>query len=178
MIMKNITNNLLAIFTYFCVFLCFCLLANSQTKSPDQKINQKETVVSKHAKGTFEVKVTPQPAEANVGDPTIGRLSLDKQFSGDLIGNSKGQMLGISTAIKDSAGYVAAERFTGTLDGKKGSFSLQHSGTMRKGKFELNVTVVPDSGTDELVGLSGKMTIKIVDGKHFYEFEYTIEKPN
>ena len=132
--------------------------------------------MAKYAKGTFEVKVTPMAAEDGVGDPMIGRLALEKQFSGGLTGSSKGQMLGISTAIKDSAGYVAAERFTGTLDGKKGSFSLQHSGTMQGGKFQLNVTVVPDSGTDELTGISGKMKIIIEGGKHFYEFDYTFEK--
>lgn len=132
--------------------------------------------MAKHAKGMFEVKVTPQPAEENVGDPMIGRLALDKQYTGGLTGSSKGQMLGIGTAVKESGGYVAAERFTGTLDGRKGSFSLQHSGTMQGGKFELNVTVVPDSGTDELTGIGGKMKIIIEDGKHFYEFEYSLVK--
>lgn len=130
--------------------------------------------MTKHATGTFEVKVTPLPAEDNIGDPLIGRLSLDKTYSGGLSGASKGQMLGIGTAIKESGGYVAAERFVGTLDGKKGSFSLQHSGTMQGGKFDLNVIVVPDSGTDELTGISGKLIIKIENGKHFYELEYSL----
>ena len=130
--------------------------------------------MTKHATGTFEVKVTPLAAEENIGDPMIGRLSLEKQFAGDMAGTSKGQMLGIGTAKKESGGYVAAERFVGTLDGKKGSFSLQHSGTMQNGKFDLTVTVVPDSGTDELAGISGKMTIIIKDGKHFYELDYTL----
>ncbi|MGH9819376.1 MAG: DUF3224 domain-containing protein [Pyrinomonadaceae bacterium] len=128
------------------------------------------------AKGTFEVKVTPLEAEENVGDPLIGRLSLEKQFSGAMAGTSKGQMLGIGTAIKESGGYVAAERFVGTLDGKTGSFSLQHSGTMQAGNFILNVAVVPDSGTDELTGISGRMSIKIEDGEHIYELEYSISE--
>ena len=133
--------------------------------------------MTKLAKGTFEVKVTPLAAEENVGDPTIGRLSLDKQFSGDVAGTSKGQMLGLQTETKDSGGYVAMERVTGTLEGKKGSFALQHTGTMQGGKFEMNVTVVPDSGTGELAGISGKMKIIIEVGKHFYEFEYSLARP-
>lgn len=130
--------------------------------------------MTKNAKGTFEVKVVPLAADDKVGDPLISRLSLEKQFSGDLTGSSKGQMLGIETGIKDSGGYVAAERFTGTLGGKKGSFSLQHSGTMQAGKFDLQIKVVPDSGTDGLAGISGTMKIIIEKGKHFYEFSYTL----
>jgi hypothetical protein len=130
--------------------------------------------VTKHASGTFEVKMTPQAPEDNVGDPTVGRMSLDKQFHGDLEGGSKGQMLAAGTDVKDSAGYVAMERVKGTLHGHKGTFALQHSGTMTRGTPHLSITVAPDSGTGELVGLAGKMTINIVDGKHFYEFEYTL----
>ena len=147
--------------------------ASAQGKS-NNKTNKKEIAVTKHASGTFEVKVTPLPAEENIGDPLIGRLSLEKTFSGGMTGKSKGQMLGIGTAVKESGGYVAAERFVGTLDGKKGSFSLQHSGTMQGGKFDLNVIVVPDSGTDELSGISGKLIIKIESGMHSYELEYTL----
>ena len=160
------------------LFLLFAgHLTSAQTKTAKGKTNVQPSSTKKHATGTFEVKITPQPNEEGVGDPLIGRLSMDKQFSGGLTGSSKGQMPGISTAIKESGGYVAAERFTGTLDGKKGSFSLQQSGTMQGGKFQMNVTVVPDSGTDELTGISGKMVIKIEDGKHFYDFEFKIEKP-
>lgn len=130
--------------------------------------------MTKHASGTFEVKMTPQAPEDNVGDPTVGRMSLDKQFHGDLEATSKGQMLAAGTDVKDSAGYVAMERVNGTLHGRKGTFALQHSGTMTRGTPQLSITVVPDSGTGELVGLAGKMTINIVDGKHFYEFEYTL----
>ena len=125
------------------------------------------------ASGTFEVKMKPQ-ADEDVGDPTIGRMSLDKQFHGDLEATSKGQMLAVQGEIKGSAGYVAMERVIGTLSGRTGTFALQHTGTMNRGVPTQSVTVVPDSGTGELSGLSGKMTIKITEGKHFYEFEYTI----
>jgi Protein of unknown function (DUF3224) len=130
--------------------------------------------VTKRASGTFDVKVNPQAPEDGVGDPTVGRMSLDKQFHGDLDATSKGQMLAAGTDVKDSAGYVAMERVIGTLQGHKGTFALQHSGTMTRGTLQLSITVVPDSGTGELVGLAGKMTINIVDGKHFYEFEYSL----
>ncbi len=130
--------------------------------------------MSKLATGTFEVKVIPQPAESNVGDPTVGRLALDKQFHGDLAATSKGQMLAVGTDVKGSAGYVAMERVSGTLHGRDGTFALQHSGTMTRGTPQLTVTVVPDSGTGQLAGLAGKMAIKIVDGKHLYEFEYSL----
>jgi hypothetical protein len=125
------------------------------------------------AKGTFEVKLKPQ-IEENVGDPTVGRISIDKQFHGDLEGTSKGQMLAVQGDVKGSAGYVAMERVSGTLAGHKGTFALQHTGTMNRGVPGLSVTVVADSGTGELVGLSGKMNIIIADGKHSYEFEYAL----
>ena len=123
-----------------------------------------------HATGPFEVKLAPQPTDA----PALGRLSIDKQFHGDLEATSKGEMLSAMTETKGSAGYVAMERVTGALHGRKGTFVLQHSGTMNRGVATLSVTVVPDSGTDQLVGLSGKMAIKIEGGKHSYEFEYTL----
>ena len=125
------------------------------------------------ASGTFAVKVSPQAPEE--GDTSgVGRLLLDKQFTGDLAGSSKGQMLAISSAVEGSAGYVAMEQVTGTLQGKSGGFALQHFGTMTRGAPELNVMVVPDSGTGELAGLSGKMQIIIAEGKHSYEFEYEL----
>ena len=127
--------------------------------------------MANHASGSFEVKMSPQ-ADDNAGDPTVGRMSLDKQFQGDLEGRSKGQMLAVSTGVQGSAGYVAMERVIGKLDGREGSFALQHSGTMTRGMPQLSVTVVPDSGTGELAGLAGKMSINIVEGKHLYEFEY------
>jgi hypothetical protein len=121
-----------------------------------------------HASGTFEVKLTPQES-AN-----IGRMSIDKQFHADLEATSKGEMLSAMTDVKGSAGYVAIERVTGTLHGKSGSFVLQHSGTMTRGEPQLSVTVVPDSGTGELTGLAGALTIRSAEKQHFYEFDYTL----
>jgi len=129
--------------------------------------------VTSRASGTFDVKLTPQAAED--GDAGLGRMSIEKQFHGDLEGTSKGFMLSsATTVVKGSGGYVAVERFTGTLKGRTGSFVLQHSGTMTRGTPQLSVTVVPDSGTAALEGLVGTMTIKVADGKHSYEFEYTM----
>lgn len=126
------------------------------------------------AKGTFEVKVVPLPADEGTDTGGFGRLSIDKTFSGDLAGTSKGQMVGAFTAVEGSAGYVALERVTGTLNGRKGSFVLQHSGSMSRGTQTIIVTVVPDSGTEELTGLAGTMQI-IIDGKkHSYVFDYTL----
>jgi hypothetical protein len=126
-----------------------------------------------HATGTFEVKLAPQPTDA----AGLGRMSIDKQFHGDLEATSKGEMLAAMTETKGSAGYVAIERVTGALHGRTGAFVLQHSGTMNRGAASLSVTVVPDSGTDKLAGLSGKMAIQVEGGKHSYEFEYTLPEP-
>jgi hypothetical protein len=130
--------------------------------------------VTTHASGTFEVKLGPQDEKSQ--DAPLGRMLIDKQFHGDLEATSKGQMLTAGTAVQGSAGYVAIERVSGTLQGRSGTFVLQHSGTMTRGVPQLTVTVVPDSGTGELVGLTGKMTINIADGKHSYDFEYTFTK--
>jgi hypothetical protein len=125
------------------------------------------------AKGTFEVKVAPLPPDGGAQDTTLGRMSLDKQFQGDLEGAGKGQML-TAGAPSGSGAYVAIERVNGTLRGRNGSFVLQHSGTMTRGQAQMTIAVVPDSGTDELTGLSGNLSIQIVDGKHFYSFDYTL----
>jgi hypothetical protein len=130
-----------------------------------------------HASGLFEVKMSPQAQEDGVGDPTVGRMALDKRFYGGLEATSRGQMLAAMTGVEGSAGYVAIERVSGSLDGRKGTFALQHSGTMTRGVPQLNITVVPDSGTGELSGLAGTMTIEMTDGKHSYNFEYTIDGP-
>ena len=103
-----------------------------------------------------------------------GRMSIDKQFHGDLEGTSAGEMLSAGTVTKGSAGYVAIERVGGTLAGREGTFVLQHSATMNRGVPSLSITVVPDSGTGDLAGLAGTMMIIIEDGKHSYEFEYTL----
>jgi Protein of unknown function (DUF3224) len=126
-----------------------------------------------HAKGTFDVKVA-LVAEDKAGGSTLGRYSLDKQYHGDLEATGKGEMLTAGTDVKGSAGYVAMERVTGTLAGRKGSFVLQHTGTMNRGTPALTVSVVPDSGTDELAGLTGTLTIVIADGKHSYSLEYSL----
>jgi hypothetical protein len=122
------------------------------------------------AAGPFEVKLTPQSAK----DDPVGRMSIDKQFHGDLEATSKGEMLSIMSEVKGSAGYVAMEKVTGKLAGRAGTFALQHSGTMNRGVAHLSVTVVPDSGTGELAGISGQMEINIAEGKHSYLFEYTL----
>jgi hypothetical protein len=127
-----------------------------------------------HASGTFEVKLVPQPPDDKAEGSTPGRMSIDKQFHGDLEGTAKGQMLTAGTDVKGSAGYVAIERVTGTLHGRSGSFVLQHSGSLTRGAAQQSITVVPDSGSGQLVGLAGKMTVTIVDGKHSYDFEYTL----
>lgn len=137
---------------------------------------RKEAVVTRRARGTFDVKLTPQ-ADSGSGHATLGRMTIDKQFHGDLEAGSQGQMLSAMGSVKGSAGYVAIERVTGTLQGRTGSFVLQHSGTMTRGAPQLVISVVPDSGTDELAGLAGQMTIVIADGKHSYEFDYTLPTP-
>ena len=123
------------------------------------------------ATGTFVVKLTPQVDGEDLG---LGRMTIDKQFHGDLEATSQGQMLAARSSVKGSAGYVAMERVSGSLGGRSGTFVLQHSGTMTRGEPQLSVTVVPDSGTGELTGLSGKMAINIAEGEHSYVFEYAI----
>ena len=130
--------------------------------------------MSSHATGTFEVKITPQAPDGKFEDATLGRMTIDKQIHGDLEATSKGTMLTAGTDVKGSAGYVAIERITGTLQGRTGSFVLQHTGTMNRGVPQLSITVVPDSGTAQLLGLTGAMTISIADGKHSFSFDYTL----
>ena len=127
-----------------------------------------------HASGTFDVKTTPQKDEG-VGDPTIGRMAIDKVYHGDLDGTGLGQMLaGMAAEVKDSGAYVAIERVRGTLHGRRGSFAMHHRGVLTRGAQELAITVIPDTGTEELRGIAGTMTIDIRDGKHFYTFDYTL----
>lgn len=126
------------------------------------------------AKGTFEVELHPQGQQDKADGATLARMSIDKQFHGDLEAVSKGEMLSAMTDVMGSAGYVAIERVTGTLHGRAGAFVLQHTGTMMRGAPQLTVTVVPDSATGQLAGLAGTMTIDIVDGGHFYDFSYVL----
>jgi hypothetical protein len=130
-----------------------------------------------HAKGTFEVKITPQTPDGKFEDATMGRTTIDKQLHGDIEGSSKGQMLTGMTEVKGSAGYVAMEKVTCKLQGRSGTFLLQHTATMDRGVPSLSVTVVPDSGTGELLGITGKFNIIITEGKHSYDFEYTLPEP-
>lgn len=120
------------------------------------------------ARGTFDVKLTP----ATMYSPELGRMTIDKALHGDLEAVSLGEMLSAMTAVKGSAGYVAMELVKGTLGGRKGTFVLQHSATMNRGSPDLSVTVVPDSGTDELTGLTGRFEIIVEGGRHSYEFDY------
>ena len=153
------------------LFLSLSLLGYSQVNSTDPSARQEKTVIN-HATGTFDVKLVPQTDEKS--DETLGRMTIEKQFHGDLEGTSKGQMLTAMTTTKGSAGYVAVERVTGTLKGRTGTFTLQHSGSMNRNTPQLTITVVPDSGTGQLEGITGTFTIKITEGKHFYDFDYTL----
>ena len=131
--------------------------------------------MTKRASGPFDVKLTPMAPEAGAVEAAPGRMGLDKRYHGDLEATSQGQMLAVRTPVEGSAGYVAMERVSGTLHGRSGTFALQHSGTMTRGAPQLSVTVVPDSGTGELTGLSGSMNILIeAGGKHTYDFQYTL----
>lgn len=153
------------------IFLIFVTSILAQTVSP----NQKEASMPAHATGPFDVKVTPQDDKSD--DPLLGRMTLDKQYHGDLDATGKGQMLTAGSAVKGSGVYVAIEKVTGTLEGRTGTFVLQHTGTMTQNTPQLTITVVPDSGTGQLTGITGKMTIIIAaGGKHSYNLEYTLPK--
>ena len=122
------------------------------------------------ATGTFDVHLNPFSSH----EPTVGRLSIDKEFQGDLLAASKGEMLAVRGTIETSAGYVAMELVTGSLHGRQGTFAFQHSSTMTRGLPHQSITVVPDSGTAELVGLSGSMIVIIDGDRHSYEFDYEL----
>jgi len=126
------------------------------------------------ATGSFEVSMKPLSPPDESGGTSLGQMALEKTYAGDLVAVGEGAMLTAVTSTKGSAGYVAIERVTGTLDGRTGSLVFQHSGTMHRGTQELSITVVPDSGTEELTGISGRFTIHIVDGTHHYDFEYSL----
>lgn len=131
-------------------------------------------VMSQVATGEFAVKLLPLAFEGQPEGSKLGRMSIDKTISGDLVGTTQGQMLSAMTEVKGSAGYVAIERVDGVLKGRKGTFVLQHTGTMSAGSPSLSVSVVPDSGTGELVGLAGQFNIIVAAGKHSYEFLYSL----
>jgi hypothetical protein len=155
-----------------CAYSCFSVELHPQ--ATDSKLLRKDPVMTRHAEGTFDVKNTPLPPDDATTGTSITRFALDKQFHGDLEGPSKGEMLASGNPTTGAAGYVAIEHITGALHGHVGSFALQHLGTMERGKFHLTVTVVPGSGTGDLTGIAGTMTITITAGKHSYTFDYTL----
>ncbi|MFC3531425.1 DUF3224 domain-containing protein [Vogesella facilis] len=125
--------------------------------------------------GTFNVKLTPLVIfHQGTDEMQLGRLAIEKEFSGDLSGSSRGEMLSAITPTPGSAGYVAIEQVQGSLAGRQGSFLLQHSGVMTRGEKQLTLTVVPDSACGELAGLSGEMRIDIIGGQHHYHFDYRL----
>jgi len=162
-------TSLVLLCTLSCTLLC-ALSPDAQGQSATPNPAQKEASMH-HATGPFDVKLTPQDDKM---DSSLGRMTIDKQFHGDLDATSKGQMLTGMTEVKGSAGYVAIEKVTGTLQGRSGSFVLQHTGTMNRGVPQLLITVVPDSGAGQLTGVTGTMKINIADGKHSYDFDYTL----
>lgn len=129
----------------------------------------------KQAIGPFEVKLQPQPLSDIARQTGLGRMSLDKHFHGDLEATSHGEMLAFRSSVPGSAGYVAMETVSGTLQGRAGSFVLQHSSSMTRGTPAQSITVVPDSGTGDLLGIAGSMAIDIVEGRHSYRFDYTLD---
>jgi Protein of unknown function (DUF3224) len=146
------------------------MTAFSQTSSSG------DSTMVHRASGPFDVKITPQSEDKADGVP-LGRMSLQKTFRGDLVGTSQGEMLTAMGQVEGSAVYVAVERFKGTLQGRSGTFALAHMGTMTRGAQQMTIDIVPDSGTDQLTGIAGSMTIKIeAGGKHFYELSYTIKE--
>ena len=149
--------------------LFFLLLALASAQSAAAPKKKGPTM---QARGTFEVTLEKQ-SDANLTG-TLARMTISKQFHGDLEGTSSGQMLSAGSPAKGSAGYVAMELVSGTLGGHKGTFVLQHSATMAHGAQEMSITVVPDSASEELTGLSGRMKIIIEGGRHAYEFEYSL----
>ncbi len=132
--------------------------------------------MTRRASGMFEVTLTPEGLQDALEGTTMGRMSIAKTFHGDLEATSKGAMLSVGTNTKGSAGYVAIELVSVTLDGRRGDFVLQHSAVMSRGIPHQTVEIVPDSGSDELKGLCGTMTISIIDGKHFYEIVYALQE--
>jgi hypothetical protein len=151
---------------------------SASLSSPLPPNSQKDSPMTQSATGSFEVKIAPLEPAFKTDDNSLGRMSIDKQFHGDLDATSKGEMLTAGDPSKGSAGYVAEERVTGSLHGRSGAFSLQHNATMDNSGFHLNIIVVPGSGTGQLAGLSGTMNIIIKDGKHSYDFSYTLPEPH
>jgi hypothetical protein len=159
-------------FVAFCFFPALYTPSRKATSLAEQPV--KDNSMTAHATGPFDVKLVPLDPANKTGDNSLGRMSINKQFHGELEATSKGEMLTAGTAVKGSAGYVALERVSGTLQGRSGSFILQHNATMDRGAPHLSINVVPDSGTGQLTGLTGTMNVLIADGKHSYDFNYSL----
>jgi hypothetical protein len=153
--------------------IAFVAVAAAVQSASAQTTPAQETAVPQRATGTFDVTLAPQPVHPEV-EGVMMRMSLDKQFHGDLEGSSRGEMLATRDPELGSGGYVAIEKVTGTLGGRSGSFVLQHDATMTRGEGRMNIIVTPDSGTGELAGLTGSLQIIIEGGQHSYVFEYTL----
>jgi hypothetical protein len=154
------------------VSVCLIFAASTFSQSQPKTPLGKGALMTNRVSGPFDVKMIPQEDKTVDG---VTRMVLDKQYHGDLEGTGKGQMLTGGINANKSGAYVAIEKFTGTLHGRSGSFVLHHTGIMTRGTPDLTILVAPDSGTDQLAGISGKMTINIAaDGKHSYDFEYTL----
>src|SRR5277367_6481295 len=158
------------------LFAAFCVFPALYTPSRNAlaEKHNKDNSMTARAAGPFDVKLVPLDPANKTDDNSLGRMSIEKQFHGDLEATSKGEMLTAGTAVKGSAGYVAIERVSGSLNGRTGAFILQHNATMNRGTPQLKIIVVPDSGTGQLAGLTGTMNIIIADGKHSYDFTYSL----
>jgi hypothetical protein len=170
--MKKLVSVLLLVAAFALGIQSLATQPQSHSSSPNS--TQEETIMTSHATGSFDVKLTHLDPAFKTDDNSLGRMSSEKQFHGDLQGTSHGEMLSAGTAVKGSGSYVAIERVSGTLQGRTGTFILQHNATMARGTPQLNIIVVPDSGTGQLVGLTGTMKIIIAAGKHSYDFAYML----
>jgi hypothetical protein len=157
-----------------CVCASLSILTSARPQTPHSPLLHKDPVMTRHAEGTFNVKMTPLAADDATMGTLIGRYSAVKQYHGDLDATAKEEMISAGDPSTGNAGYVAIEQVTGTLNGHTGSFALQHNGVMEGGSYKLSVTVVPGSGTGQLTGLAGTLTIIIAAGKHSYTFEYAL----
>ena len=172
--MTRQVRSLILLVVYAGAVAAFVKPAQTQGQAPATTLLRKAPIMTRHAEGTIDAKTAPVAADDVLAGTSIGRFSLVKQYHGDLEGPSKGEMIAAGDLAKGNAGYVAVEQVTGTLNGRSGSFALQHTGTMEGGAYKLTVTVVPGSGTGELAGIAGTLTILIEKGKHSYTFDYTL----
>jgi hypothetical protein len=159
------------------VLLSSCLFLPSLaafSQAPPPTLQHKDPIMARHAAGDFDVKTTPLPPDDGTSGTIVARYALVKQYHGDLEAAAKGEMLGAGDASKGAAGYVAIEQVVGTLQGHSGSFALQHIGALDQNGHRLSIIVVPGSGSGELAGIAGTLTILNTDGKHSYTFDYTL----